>query len=120
MFEYLVLALALFVIISAVVMGFILFPWFFLLLFLLVPLSAVLMRGNMSLPGEQDETVTPSIAASWAMLGVLGLAVLLIGLPAIFLGIWLHPFFFLILLLFSLLLALPMWLSITDPANVRR
>ena len=119
MFDYLVLALALFVVISAVVLGFVLFPWLFLLLFLLVPLAGVLLRGDISLPGDQDERPTPSIAASWAILGVLGLAVLFIGLPAILLGIWIHPFFFLILLLFSLLLALPMWLSIADPAKTR-
>ena len=117
MFEYVVLALALFIVISAVALGFLLYPWFFLLLFLLVPLAAVLLRGNVSLPGGQNEAVTTSIAASWAILGVLGLAVVFIGLPAIFLGIWLHPWFFLILLLFSLLLALPLWLSIVDPAK---
>ena len=119
MFDYLVLALALFIIVSAVALGFLLYPWFFLLLFLLVPLAGVLLRGNMSLPGDQDERVTPSIAASWAILGVLGLAVLVIGIPAITLGVWLHPWFFLILLLFCLLFALPLWLSISDPARAR-
>lgn len=117
MFEYVVLALALFVVISAVILGFVLFPWFFLLLFLLVPLAAVLLRRNFSGPGGNDEAVTTSVAASWAILGMLGLAVLLIGIPAIVLGIFLHPWFFLILLLFCLLLALPMWLSIADPAK---
>ena len=119
MIEYLVLAAALFIVISAVILGFVLFPWFFLLLFLLVPLAAVLLRGNASLKGEQDEPVPPSIAASWAILGLLGLSVLFIGLPAIVLGIWLHPSFFLILLLFCLLLAAPLWLSIADPAKTR-
>ncbi len=119
MFEYLVLAVALFVVISAVILGFVLFPWFFLLLFLLVPPAALLVHGNASGQGAQDEPVSASVAASWTILGVLGLAVLLIGLPAIFLGIWLHPWFFLILLLFCLLLAVPFWLSIADPAKTR-
>ena len=116
MFEYLVLAVALFFVVSAVVLGFVLFPWLFLLLFLLVPLAGVLLRGNFSLPEKSDD-VTPSMAAFWAILGVLGLAMLFIGLPAIVLGILFHPWFFLILLLFSLLLALPMWLSVADPAK---
>ena len=119
MFEYVVLALALFVVISAVILGFVLFPWLFLLLFLLVPLAAVLLRGSFSDPGGEGEEVTPTVATSWAILGVFGLAVLFIGLPAIFLGIWLHPWFFLILLLFCLLLALPLWLSIVDSAKER-
>jgi len=117
--EYVVLALALFVVISAVILGFVLVPWLFLLLFLLVPLAALLLRGNASRRGAQDEPVSTSVASSWAILGVLGLAVLLIGLPAILLGIWLHPWFFLILLLFCLLLAIPFWLSIADPAKTR-
>ena len=119
MFEYVVLALALFVVISAVILGFVLFPWLFLLLFFLVPLAAALLRRNFSGPGGNDEVVTTSVAASWAILGMLGLAVLLIGIPAIVLGIFLHPWFFLILLLFCLLLALPMWLSIADPVKAR-
>lgn len=119
MFEYLILALALFVVISALVLGFVLVPWLFLLLFLLVPLAAVLLVGNGSADGAQDEPVSTSTAASWAILGVLGLAVLLIGIPAIALGIFLHPWFFLLLLLFCLLLALPLWLSIADPAKAR-
>ena len=119
MIEYLVLAAALFIVISAVVLGFLLFPWFFLLIFLLVPLAAVWLRGHVSRHEGRDEPVPPSIAASWAFLGLLGLSVLFIGLPAIWLGIWLHPFFFLILLLFSLLLAVPLWLSIADPAKTR-
>ena len=117
MFDYLVLSLALFVVLAAVILGFLLFPWFFLLLFLLVPLAAVLLRDNGS--GALDEPVSTSIAISWAILGLLGLSVVLIGLPAIILGIWLHPFFFLILLLFCLLLALPFWLSIAGPARPR-
>ncbi len=119
MFEYIVLALALFVVIAAVILGFVLFPWLFLLLFLLVPLATALLWRNASRQGAEDEAVTPSVAASWATLGVLGLAVLMIGIPAIVLGVFLHPWFFLILLLFCLLLALPMWLSIADPANAR-
>ena len=117
MIEYLVLAAALFIVISAVVLGFLLFPWFFLLLFLLVPLAAVRLRNNGA--GAQDEPVSTSVAISWAILGLLGLSVVLIGLPAIILGIWLHPFFFLILLLFCLLLALPFWLSIAGTARPR-
>lgn len=117
MIEYLVLAAALFIVISAVMLGFLLFPWFFLLLFLLVPLAAVLLRDNGS--GALDEPVSTSIAISWAILGLLGFSVVLIGLPAIILGIWLHPFFFLILLLFCLLLAVPFWLSIAGPARTR-
>lgn len=119
MIEYLVLAAALFIVISAVILGFVLFPWFFLLLFLLVPLAAVLLRGNVSSQEGQEEPVPPSIVASWAILALLGLSVLFIGIPAIVLGIWLHPSFFLILLLFCLLLAVPLWLSIADPAKTR-
>ena len=119
MYEYLILAVALFIVISAVVLGFLLFPWLFLLLFLLVPLAAMLLRDNVSRKGGQHEPVSASIAASWAILGLLGLSVLVIGLPAIALGIWLHPLFFLLLLLFSLLLAAPLWLSLTDQARRR-
>ena len=115
MIDYLVLSLALFVVVSAVILGFLLFPWFFLLLFLLVPIAAVRLRNNDS--GAQDEPVSTSIAISWAILGLLGLTVVLIGLPAIVLGIWLHPYFFLILLLLCLLLALPLRLSLNDPAK---
>ena len=66
MFEYLVLAVAIFVVISAVVLGFVLFPWLFLLLFLLVPLAGVLLRGNFSLPEENDE-MTPRAASALAV-----------------------------------------------------
>ena len=117
MFEYVVLALALFVVISAVVLGFVLFPLLFLLLFLLVPLAAVLLFRNASGERGQDEPASTSVAASWAIVGVFGLAVLFIGLPAIVMGIWLHPWFFLFLLLLCFLLALPLWLSISDSAQ---
>lgn len=110
--EYAVLVVAIFIVISSVVLGFALYPWLFLLLFLLVPLGAVMLRRNMSLPGEIEGQVTPSMAASWASIGVLILVILFIGIPSIWLGIWLHPFFFLILLLFSGLVAVPTWISL--------
>ena len=64
MFEYVVLALALFVVISAVVLGFVLFPWLFLLLFLLVPLAAALLWRNVSGDRGKAEPASTSVAAS--------------------------------------------------------
>ena len=54
--------------------------------------------------------MSTAVAVSWAILGLLGMTVVIIGLPAIVLGIWLHAYF-------CLLLALPLWLSMADPAR---
>lgn len=106
MIEFLLLVGSIFVVIAAVILGFVLAPWFFLLLLLLAPLAAVLY-----LQSQPDGEGSILGTASLAVLGFMALATIAVGLPAIILGILLHPFFFLLLLLLAGLIAAPLWLT---------
>ncbi len=102
MIEFLLLTVSIFLIVAAVILGFVLAPWFFLLMLLLAPLAALLFMQSQA---EGDRSFVG--AASLAVLGFMVVALLAVGLPAIILGILLHPLFFLLLLLLSGLLAAP-------------
>ncbi len=115
MIEFLVLAVSIFVAIAAVILGFVLAPWFFLLVLLLAPLTAVLYLRSQT-DGEGSILEATSLVA----LGFMALAVLTVGLPAIILGILLHPLFFLLLLLLAGLLAAPLWLTSRPDTHIAR
>lgn len=112
MIEFLLLALSIFVVAAAVILGFVLAPWFFLLMFMLAPLAAILFLQSQT--GSEGSILGK---ASLAALGFMALAALAIVLPAIVLGVLLHPFFFLLLLLLAGLLATPLWLTSRPDAH---
>ncbi len=94
------------VVVPALLLGFLINPWFFIILFLLPILAAVPlgMRERESGPsttGESGKAGTALIA-----LGV-GIPIILFGIPALVLGILYTPYF-LLLVLIVLFVVLPL------------